>query len=126
MSKDANYRKIMQSAEWQRFALAAKVAAAWQCQECGRVCGTKRRGAKFYLEVHHIRPIEDAKTKEGPDGMEARAYDPKNIVVLCNVCHRAKHSRNQSIEKHQETEAKRAQRIHETKQNLGIQDALDF
>ena len=39
------------------------------------------------VDVHHIRPVEQAKTVEGPDGMRARCYDPNNVMLLCVPCH---------------------------------------
>lgn len=113
MSRDPRYRRLVGSTRWQRLALATKVAAAWQCQECGRV--TRR------LAVHHIRPVEDT---NDPDEMERRCFDPSNLQVLCYDCHKLKHPDRQGT--HELRERQRAQRIHETKQNLGIQDALDF
>jgi 5-methylcytosine-specific restriction protein A len=35
------------------------------------------------VDVHHIRPVEQAKTVEGPDGMRSRCYDPNNVMLLC-------------------------------------------
>ena len=39
------------------------------------------------VDVHHIRPVEQAKTVEGPDGMRARCYNPDNCQLLCVACH---------------------------------------
>lgn len=113
MSRDPRYRRLVGSTRWQRLAIATKVAAAWQCQECGRV--TRR------LAVHHIRPVEDT---NDPDEMERRCFDSANLQVLCYDCHKLKHPDRQGT--HELRERQRAERIHETKQNIGIQNALDF
>lgn len=48
------------------------------------------------VDCHHIRPVEGATSLYGPDGMEARCYDPANIQLLCVACHIKTHAEMRS------------------------------
>ena len=67
------------------------------------------------VDVHHIRPVEQAKTVEGPDGMRARCYDPNNCQLLCVACHIKVHQdmRTHTKEKVAENKARARQRFME-------------
>ena len=67
------------------------------------------------VDVHHIRPVEQAKTVEGPDGMRARCYDPNNVMLLCVQCHIKVHQdmRTHTKEKVAENKARARQRFME-------------
>ena len=64
------------------------------------------------VDVHHIKPVEQAKTVEGPDGMRARCYDPKNVMLLCVACHIKVHQemRSHTKEKVQANKKRGAER----------------
>lgn len=67
------------------------------------------------VDVHHIRPVEQAKTVEGPDGMRARCYDPNNVRLLCVACHIKTHQemRSHTREKVQANKLRARQRFME-------------
>ena len=105
MSKNSIYRHLVGSQRWQRMALEEKVAAGWQCCQCGTV--TKR------LAVHHRLPVEEARTA---DEMEARCFDRSNLQVLCFQCHSRVHEmlRSRTKSGHKKSEDLRVQRFHRT------------
>jgi 5-methylcytosine-specific restriction endonuclease McrA len=105
MSKDRTYRMLVGSQRWQRMALEEKVAAGWQCSQCGTV--TKR------LAVHHRLPVEEARTA---DEMEARCFDRSNLQVLCFQCHSKVHEalRSRTKSGHRKAEDQRVRRFHQT------------
>lgn len=109
MSKNEQYRRLIASKRWARLALELKTEAGWQCSRCGAV--TQR------LAVHHIRPVEMARTAEE---MEARCFDRHNLKVLCFDCHSKEHNRSRTADGHQRTEDMRVQRFHQ--RDLHIND----
>jgi 5-methylcytosine-specific restriction protein A len=64
------------------------------------------------VDVHHIRPVEQAKTVQE---MERLAYDPNNCQLLCVACHIKVHQdmRTHTKEKVAENKARARQRFME-------------
>jgi 5-methylcytosine-specific restriction enzyme A len=62
------------SRSWKSLRQAALIRDAWQCQDCGRVCGEKREA-----QVDHVIP----KAKGGADELG-------NLRTLCIRCHTSK------------------------------------
>lgn len=96
------YHKLLKTYRWQRLrsAYMAKHPVCEMCANEGRTSLAK--------VVHHIVPVEDAKTV---DAMKMLAYDPKNLMALCEPCHERIHrelgSRFKSSGHTQRAEAKR-------------------
>lgn len=111
MGRGQEYRRLITSPRWARLAMELKTEAGWQCSRCGIV--TQR------LAVHHIRPVEQART---PEEMEARCFDRSNLRVLCYECHSKEHERSRTAEKHQVYEDLRVKRFHE--RDLRIDDSI--
>ena len=69
-------------ADWKRIALAAKEAAEWKCQQCGKQCrmpGERldtpgKAGHQFTLTVHH--------KDHQPENCSV-----ENLIALCAPCH---------------------------------------
>ena len=78
--------EIYNSKEWKQLREAKLMAQPLceMCQEEGRKQGVKRGYVRSATCVHHIVPIETAKTK---DEMKRLAFDPHNLMALCFACH---------------------------------------
>ena len=101
MSRNPRYQKMLNSRRWMEVKRIVWQRANGLCERC-REEGFIRAG----VDCHHIRPVEGAKTLEGPDGMIARCYDPNNIRLLCVACH---------IKTHQEMRSHKADKVAENK-----------
>lgn len=104
MSRDKRYQKLMNARRWWEVKAIVKQRAGGDCEQCkqeGRVVPG--------VDCHHIRPVEAARTYDGPDGMVARCYDPENVRLLCVACHKEAHRqlRSQSKQAHLDAEANR-------------------
>ena len=118
MSRDKHYQKLLNSPRW-----AEVKRIVWQrtkglCERCieeGKAAGVKEGWITLGVDCHHIRPVEGAKTLEGPDGMIARCYDPSNIRLLCIPCHIKTHQemRSHTKEKVDENKARARRRFME-------------
>lgn len=115
MSKDERYRRLLASGRWQRLATEMKHQAGYMCQQCGRV--TPR------LAVHHIRPVESARTDEE---MEALCFRRSNLQVLCYDCHASIHRGSRSKESHRKAEDMRVRRFLERDLRIEGDDGLPF
>lgn len=82
--KNEQYHRLLKSHKWQRLR-ARYLASHPVCEECDR--NGKTTLAKV---VHHIVPVEDARDV---GMMESLAYDPMNLMALCEPCHEAIHRR---------------------------------
>ena len=82
MSRDKNYQRLLNDKQWKLLRAAVFRRTNGLCEMC-----LKEGIIKPGVDVHHIRPVEQAKTVEGPDGMRARCYDPNNVMLLCVPCH---------------------------------------
>ena len=78
MSRDPNYQRLLNDKQWKLLRAAVFRRTNGLCEMCLKE-GIITPG----VDVHHIRPVEQAKTVEGPDGMRARCYDPNNVMLLC-------------------------------------------
>ena len=82
MSRDKNYQRLLNDKQWKMLRAAVFRRTNGLCEMCLKE-GVYTPG----VDCHHIRPVEQAKTVEGPDGMRARCYDPNNVMLLCVPCH---------------------------------------
>ena len=82
MSRDKNYQRLLNDKQWKLLRAAVFRRTNGLCEMCLKD-GIITPG----VDVHHIRPVEQAKSVEGPDGMRARCYDPHNVMLLCVPCH---------------------------------------
>ena len=82
MSRDPRYQKLLNDKRWKMLRAAVFRRTNGLCELC-----LKEGFITPGVDVHHIRPVEQAKTVEGPDGMRARCYDPSNVMLLCVPCH---------------------------------------
>jgi len=86
MSRDKNYQRLLNDKQWKLLRAAVFRRTKGLCEMCLKE-GIITPG----VDVHHIRPVEQAKSVEGPDGMRARCYDPNNVMLLCVPCHTKVH-----------------------------------
>jgi 5-methylcytosine-specific restriction protein A len=82
MSRDKRYQKLLNDKRWKLLRAAVFRRTNGLCEMC-----LKEGFITPGVDVHHIRPVEQAKTVGGPDGMRARCYDPNNCQLLCIPCH---------------------------------------
>lgn len=84
MSKDANYRKMIQSTRWVKLR-REKIKLNPLCQDC--------LSAGIYTpaqEIHHVVPCESAKSVRQ---MEELMFNLGNLRSLCHDCHVLTHKR---------------------------------
>ena len=77
---------IYNSREWKDLRIL-KLRANPLCEQCikdGEAVGIPGGYVRSATCVHHIVPIETAKTK---DEMKRLAFDPHNLMALCQSCH---------------------------------------
>ena len=106
MSRDKRYQHLLNGRRWWDVKRIVWQRAGGDCERC------KRQGRVVPgVDCHHIRPVEDARTYDGPDGMVARCYDPNNVELLCIACHKEAHHqlRSQTRQGHLKTEANRTE-----------------
>lgn len=82
MSRDKRYQRLLNDKQWKLLRAAVFRRTNGLCEMC-----LKEGFITPGVDVHHIRPVEQAKSVEGPDGMRARCYDPNNVMLLCVPCH---------------------------------------
>ena len=77
---------IYNSREWKELRIQKLRAnpLCEQCQKDGEAAGIPGGYVRSATCVHHIVPIETAKTK---DEMKRLAFDPHNLMALCFACH---------------------------------------
>lgn len=77
---------IYNSREWKELRIQKLRAnpLCEQCQKDGEAAGIPGGYIRSATCVHHIVPIETAKTK---DEMKRLAFDPHNLMALCFACH---------------------------------------
>ena len=90
--------EIYNSREWKQLR-AAKLKQTPYCEKCradGLAAGVKPYGyVRSSHCVHHITPIETATTKEE---MKRLAYNPANLMALCDECHHKIHEQMRSFD----------------------------
>lgn len=90
MSRDDQYRKLINSAKWKALRLQHLTARPW-CEQC------LRQGRRVTAtEVHHITPVE---TAHDMAGKAALCFSPYNLESLCHACHRDAHTALRSLTK---------------------------
>ena len=75
MSRDSRYQKLLNDKRWKLLRAEVFRRANGLCELC-KADGFITPG----VDVHHIRPVEQAKTVQE---MERLAYDPANCQLLC-------------------------------------------
>lgn len=85
MSKDATYKKLINSMRWRRLR-SAKIRSCPLCERC-----MERGIYTSATEVHHVRPVE--KGTDEPE-MERLCFMWENLMSLCHECHRDIHDRD--------------------------------
>jgi 5-methylcytosine-specific restriction protein A len=88
MSKNQTYMRLINSQRWIELR-KRKITECPICEEC------KKKG--IYMpteEIHHIKPVEDARSEED---MERRMYDYFNLKALCRECHHEAHRQLKSM-----------------------------
>jgi 5-methylcytosine-specific restriction protein A len=108
MSRDPRYQKLLNDRRWKQLRAEVFRRTNGLCELC-----LKEGYITPGVDVHHIRPVEQAKTVEGHDGMRARCYDPSNVMLLCVPCHIKVHQdmRTHTKEKVQANKARERQRF---------------
>ena len=102
MSRDKRYQKLLNSKQWKLLRAAVFRRTNGLCEMC-----LKEGFITPGVDVHHIRPVEQAKTVEGPDGMRVRCYDPNNVMLLCVEHH---------IKVHQDMQTHTKEKVKENKE----------
>lgn len=110
MSRDKRYQRLLNDKRWKLLRAEVFRRAKGLCERC-KAEGFITPG----VDVHHLRPVEQAKTVEGPDGMRARCYNPDNCQLLCVACHIKVHQdmRTHTKEKVAENKARARRRFME-------------
>ena len=107
MSRDKRYQKLLNSPRWKLLRAAVFRRTNGLCEMC-----LKEGFITPGVDVHHIRPVEQAKTVQE---MERLAYDPANCQLLCVPCHIKLHQdmHTHTKEKVAENKARAMQRFME-------------
>lgn len=105
MSRDPRYQRLLNSRRWFEVKKIVWQRSGGLCERCRRegiAAGILPDGyITPGVDCHHIKPVEGARTEDGPDGMKARCYDPDNIELLCVPCHIKTHQEMRSHTKEQ-------------------------
>ena len=107
MSRDKRYQKLLNDKRWKLLRAAVFRRTNGLCEMC-----LKEGYITPGVDVHHIRPVEQAKTVQE---MERLAYNPANCQLLCVACHIKVHQdmRTHTKEKVAENKARARQRFME-------------
>lgn len=110
MSRDKRYQRLLNDKQWKLLRAAVFRRTLGLCEMC-----LKEGFITPGVDVHHIRPVEQATSMEGHDGMRARCYDPNNVMLLCVEHHIKVHQsmRTHSKDKVKENKARARQRFME-------------
>ena len=107
MSRDKRYQRLLNDKRWKLLRAAVFRRTNGLCEMC-----LKEGYITPGVDVHHIRPVEQAKTVQE---MERLAYNPANCQLLCVACHIKVHQdmRTHTKEKVAENKARARQRFME-------------
>ena len=107
MSRDKRYQRLLNDKRWKLLRAQVFRRAGGLCELC-KAEGFITPG----VDVHHIRPVEQAKTVQE---MERLAYDVNNCQLLCVPCHIKVHQymRTHTKEKVKENKARARRRFME-------------
>ena len=86
MSRNKYYQKLLNSQRWKELR-RAKLQRNPLCERCqyeGRVLGIIGGYIRSAVDVHHVIPVESARSHEE---MERLAFDMGNLQSLCVPCH---------------------------------------
>ena len=105
MSRDPRYQKLLNDKRWKLLRAEVFRRANGLCELC-KAEGFITPG----VDVHHLRPVEQAKTVQE---MERLEYNPNNCQLLCVPCHIKVHQdmRTHTKEKVKENKARARQRF---------------
>ena len=81
-TRNKEYHRLLSSSRWRRLRQSF-LRKHPLCEECER-----NNRTKLAKVVHHIIPVEDAKSAAQ---MELLAYDASNLEALCEECHELRH-----------------------------------
>ncbi len=87
MSRDKRYQRLLNSPRWREVKTLVWRRANGLCERCireGKAAGVPDGYITPGVDVHHIKPVEQAKTVQE---MERLAYNPNNCQLLCVACH---------------------------------------
>lgn len=84
MSKNADYKRLIQSKRWQVLR-KKKITASPICEDCNG-----KGIIELATEVHHIVPVESASSVSS---MEYLMFHEDNLRSLCHECHKNAHVR---------------------------------
>ncbi len=107
MSRDPRYQRLLNDKRWKLLRAEVFKRTNGLCELC-KAEGFITPG----VDVHHIRPVEQAKTVQE---MERLCYDVNNVRLLCVPCHIKVHQdmRTHTKEKVAENKARARQRFME-------------
>ena len=107
MSRDKRYQRLLNDKQWKLLRAAVFRRTNGLCEMC-----LKEGFITPGVDVHHIRPVEQAKTVQE---MERLAYNPANCQLLCVEHHIKVHQsmRTHCKEKVAENKARARQRFME-------------
>ena len=105
MSRDPRYQRLLNDKRWKLLRAQVFRRANGLCELCLKE-GIYTPG----VDVHHIRPVEQAKSVQE---MERMAYNPANCQLLCVPCHIKVHQdmRTHTKEKVKENKERARQRF---------------
>lgn len=83
MSRNKEYRKLINTRKWQKLRLQALSKTNYLCAVC-----IKNDMTTPATEVHHIAPVE---TGANLLHMKQLCYDPSNLIAVCKECHKKEH-----------------------------------
>ena len=99
MSRNKDYQRLLNDKRWKQLRADVFRRTNGLCEMC-KAEGFITPG----VDVHHIRPVEQAKTVQE---MERLCYDPNNVRLLCVPCH---------IKVHQEMRTHTKEKVKENKE----------
>ena len=106
MSRDKNYKRLLNSPRWREVKTQVWRRANGLCERCireGKAAGVPDGYITPGVDCHHIKPVESGRTVME---MEQLCYNPANIELLCIPCH---------IKTHQEMRSHKADKVAENK-----------
>lgn len=106
MSRNKYYQKLLNSKRWKDLR-RCKLQQSPLCERClsdGKSMGIPSGIITSAVDVHHIIPVESAKTLQG---MEILCFNPQNLQSLCVSCHVKIHKEMRSTTKQQHQQRER-------------------
>ena len=84
--RDPRYQALLNSKRWKNLRrwYLQQHPLCERCVEEGQAAGIEEGFIRSAVDVHHIRPVEEAKTEEE---MKRLTFDIHNLRALCIPCH---------------------------------------